>query len=373
MRFLRIFGLGRVLAWRIRHVGFAVVFADHRAGLRDGGGIDLHAVGSHIGDEAGSFAANVDAFIKTLRDTHGVGGREAELSAGFLLQRRCRERRLRIAARRLGLNGRDGKVRGFHRLFEIFGLGASADVEPGDLFAVCAHEASLEALTARRGKRRQQRPVFLRDEFFDFEFAVANESQCNRLHAAGRSRAGQLAPQHRGERETDEVIQCAAGHVSIHQRAVDFSRMGHRLCDRLLGNGVEDHALDLLIFEGALFLHDFQDVPRDGFALAIGVGCQDQLVGTLERLGDLVETAGGLGIDLPDHLEIRVRIDRSVLGREVADMTVRGQNLVAGAQIFVDRLGLGRRLDNDEVHLIPITYRGNARRNHRISDGSTAR
>ena len=35
------------------------------------------------------------------------------------------------------------------------------------------------------------------------------------------------------------------------------------------------------------------------------------------------------------------------------------QNLVGRTQIFVDRLGLRRRLDNDDIHVIPIAYREN--------------
>ena len=37
-------------------------------------------------------------------------------------------------------------------------------------------------------------------------------------------------------------------------------------------------------------------------------------------------------------------------------MAERGQNLVGGAQIFVDRLGFRRRLDNDDIHVIPMAY-----------------
>ena len=37
-------------------------------------------------------------------------------------------------------------------------------------------------------------------------------------------------------------------------------------------------------------------------------------------------------------------------------MAERRQHLVGGAQIFVDRLGLGRRLHNDDIHVIPIAY-----------------
>jgi hypothetical protein len=71
-------------------------------------------------------------------------------------------------------------------------------------------------------------------------------------------------------------------------------------------------------------------MPGNRFALAIGVGGEDQPVGAFKRFGDVVEPARRLGVDLPDHLEVGVRIDRSVLGREVPDMAERGQNLVGG-------------------------------------------
>src|SRR6185312_3216600 len=71
---------------------------------------------------------------------------------------------------------------------------------------------------------------------------------------------------------------------------------------------------------------------------------------------DVVDALVGLGVDLPDHAEIVVRVDRAVLGRQVANMAERGQNLVAGAQIFVDRLGLGRRFNNDDIHVYPMGY-----------------
>ena len=132
--------------------------------------------------------------------------------------------------------------------------------------------------------------------------------------------------------------------------------MLHRVGHRLLGDGVEHHALDRLVLDRALLLQHLQHVPGDRFALAIGVGRENQLVGTLERFGDVVEPAGRLGVDLPDHLEVGLGIDRSVLGREVADMAERRQNLVGSSQIFVDRLGFRRRLDNDDIHVIPMAY-----------------
>ena len=104
-----------------------------------------------------------------------------------------------------------------------------------------------------------------------------------------------------------------------------------------------------------LFLQHLEHVPGDRLALAVGVGGQDQLVGALDGAGDIVEALLRLGVDLPDHAEIVLGIDRAVLGREVTDMAERGQHLVAGAKILVDRLGLGGRFDDNDIHEIPIS------------------
>src|ERR1700737_3889708 len=36
-------------------------------------------------------------------------------------------------------------------------------------------------------------------------------------------------------------------------------------------------------------------------------------------------------------------------------MAERGQNLIGRAQILIDRLGFRRRLNNDDIHVIPVT------------------
>ena len=91
-------------------------------------------------------------------------------------------------------------------------------------------------------------------------------------------------------------------------------------------------------------------MPGDRLALAVGVGGEDQAVGAFDGAGDVVQPLLGLVVDLPEHLEIVIGIDRAILGRQVADMAERSQNLVAGAQIFVDRLGFGRRFNDDNFH-----------------------
>ena len=181
--------------------------------------------------------------------------------------------------RRAGLASTDGDREGggLERLLERLGLGAGADIEPLDLLAVGADQARLEGVAARGRQRRDQRPVFARDEFLDLELAVADQPQRHRLHAAGRARARQLAPQHRREREADQVVERAAGEIGIDQRAVDVARMLHRLEHRLLGDGVEHDALDRLLLERLLLLEHLEHVPGDGLALAVGVGGEDQL------------------------------------------------------------------------------------------------
>ncbi|MCY1383246.1 hypothetical protein D9M69_713530 [compost metagenome] len=73
MRFLRVLGLAGIVTWLFRHVVRAKAFANRVAGSSDRFRSHLHAVGTHIGDETGGFAANVHAFIKALRHLHGAG------------------------------------------------------------------------------------------------------------------------------------------------------------------------------------------------------------------------------------------------------------------------------------------------------------
>ena len=91
-------------------------------------------------------------------------------------------------------------------------------------------------------------------------------------------------------------------------------------------------------------------MPGNRLAFAIGVGGEDELVGILQRRGDLVDALGGLAVDVPGHGEVALGLDRAVLGRQVADMAIGGEDREVLAQIFVDRFGLGRRFDDDNVH-----------------------
>ena len=235
----------------------------------------------------------------------------------------------------------------------LMALAEAASLMPSlsSFLPAMAVEAGGELLALGRRQLRLDGPVLLRLEGLDLGLAVADEPQRHRLHAAGRAGARQLAPQHRGEREADEIVERAAGEIGVHQRRIDDARGLERIENGLLGDRVEGHALDRHPFlEGLLVLQNTQDVPGDGLALAVGVGGQDQLVGVFDRVGDLFHHLDGPAIHVPVHLEVLVGLDGAVLGRQVAHVPVGRQHLVIGAQILVDRLGLGDRFNDYNVH-----------------------
>ena len=231
------------------------------------------------------------------------------------------------------------------------GGGPVLDVELVELLAGDGRQPGADLLALGRREQRLDGPVFLGLEGLDLGLAVADEAQRHRLHAAGRAGARQLAPQHRREREADEIVERPAGEVGLDQRRVDLARRLERIENGLLGDGVEGDALDgRALLQRLPVLQDAQDVPGDGLALAVGVGGQDQLVGVLDGRGDLLHHLGRPAVDVPVHVEVVVGLDRAVLRRQVAHVPVGRQHLVLGAQVLVDRLGLGDRFDDDDVH-----------------------
>jgi hypothetical protein len=91
-------------------------------------------------------------------------------------------------------------------------------------------------------------------------------------------------------------------------------------------------------------------MPRDRLAFAIRIGREDQTVRAFDGFGDVRHALRRLGVDVPQHGEIGLRVDRTVLRRQVANVAIRGINLEILPQIFIDRLGLRRRLDDDNIH-----------------------
>ena len=291
VRFLRVLRFGLILARLVGNIAAVVAIGDRPPRGADRAAVHLNAVGTHVSDRA--------VLIEILRDPHRVAGRKAELARGFLLQGRCREGRRRIARQRLGFDAVDGEMPRLHIGFGGVCIGFVGDRQALDLVAAPARESRLERRAAHFELARD-RPILLRNKGFDFAFAFDDEAQRHRLDAARRFGAGQLPPQHWRQGETDEIVERAARAVRVDQIVVEAARMRHRIGYRLLGDRVEGHAVDLLrqrLFLAQQFLH----VPADRLALAIGVGRENQTVGLLRGVLNILQSLCLVGIELPLH------------------------------------------------------------------------
>ena len=245
------------------------------------------------------------------------------------MQRRCRERRIGVALGRFFIDAGNPEIALFNRRFDGVGSCFFFDVELFQRRAGDCRQARLEIFAFGRRQHRFDGPVFIRLESFDFRFPVAHDAQHHRLHAPRRSRARQLAPQHRRQREADEIVERSPGEIGRDQRLIDLARFFHRRQDRLLGDGVEGHALDLQpLLDGLLLNQNFEDVPGNGFAFAIRVGRENELVGAFYGLCDLAHDLLRARIDVPMHCKIVVRLHRSVLRRQVAHVAIGGDDFV---------------------------------------------
>ena len=91
-------------------------------------------------------------------------------------------------------------------------------------------------------------------------------------------------------------------------------------------------------------------MPRNRLPFSIGVGGEDQAVRLLGVVGDFLEAALLVPVELPVHREILVRAHAAILGRQVANMAVGGEDLEVLAEVFLDGFRLGRRFYDDQLH-----------------------
>ena len=137
--------------------------------------------------------------------------------------------------------------------------------------------------------------------------------------------------------------------------------------DRGFGDLVEDHP-----FDRDVGLEGFQQMPGDGFALAVFIGGEQELVGVLEQALELGDLLPLVAVHDEQRLEVVVHVDAEpgprlapVLGRDlgravrhVADVADAGLDHVALAQVAGDGPGLGWGLDDDQLGAVAVTGHG---------------
>lgn len=391
VRLLRVLDLSGVRARLVRQVVGAVQLRDLGAGggdrrLRQGRGVR-----THIGDEA--------VLVQLLRHLHGRLRAEAELARGLLLERRRTERRVGRAAVRLGLDRADREVRVLQgggeragvRLVQVERVGAldlAEGVEVaslGDALAVDGSEAG-DQLRGVRGVTRatgaegaRQVPVLGGAEGDALALPLDDETGRHGLHTAGRQARHDLLPQNRRDLVAVEAVEDAAGLLGVDHALVELARVGDGAADRVLGDLVEDHPVD-----GNLGLQDLEEVPRDGLALAVLIGGEEEFVGVLQQVLELLDLSLLVSVDHVDRLEVVLDVHaeaahlagvllghlRGAVGK-VTDVPDARFDDIAGAEIALDRLRLGRRLDDDEsaAAVCGVAGRGQLRSSLRSTRG----
>ena len=198
MRFLRILGA------RLENVGLrrdilrTKLLGDESAGFELRLLRHVHAVRTHVGDEADSAAlTDVDALVEVLRHAHRARGGHPQLLTGVLLKRAGGERRIGPAPALAALDrgdrvGRPRQIRNDGRavlaILQIRFLPSDTD-QP-------RREARPRLLPARRllSQLGIQRPVLDRHERQDLALALNDQPQRHGLDAAGRQPASAHVP-----------------------------------------------------------------------------------------------------------------------------------------------------------------------------------
>ena len=358
--FLRVLDLAGVLTRRRMHVFRTVQLGGLRTSGSDRRLRESRRVGTHVGDVA--------VFVQTLCDAHCTLGRETKFASGFLLERRRHERRVRLARVRLVLGGGNREVDALQRFRETtrvrlvehgdraaLELSVSSEIATGgDTRTVDGDQARTE--TTRAGlctgvERRGNIPVRRRLERHPLAFTLDDDASGHRLDAAGRELRHDLLPENRADLVTVETVEDAAGFLSIDEVGVEFAGVFGGSTDCRLGDLVEDHSTNR-----NLGLESLEEMPGDCLALAVGVSCEEELVGVLQQrleFGDLALLFRAHDIE---RLEVVIDVDAEtgprlalVLGRnvrcaarEVANVTDRCLYDVVLTEVGSDFARLGR-------------------------------
>ena len=324
MRLLRVLRLGAVEIRPLRHVLGAEQGADLAAQVGQRVVRQVHRVGSHVGDVAG--------FVQALRRAHRPLRRETELARGVLLQGRGDERRRGAALALAAVDpvGRQPPVRrGQHALADTVRVLGVADVEFLQVLVFQAHQAAEEFL-ARLRQVGLDGPVLLGPERLDLALALDDHAQRRALHPAGRQAGPDESPQQRRQVEADQVVERPPRLLRVDQVHRKLARVRHRLLDRLLGNFRELDAVERNLSDQPFLAQDLVDVPGNGLAFAVEVGCEIDRLGLLRFLDDGADVLLAALVQLVGHREIVVGIDRAVARRQVADVAIGGQDLEVG-------------------------------------------
>ena len=288
----------------------------------------------------------LDALVQALGHRHRPLRAEAEPAARLLLERRRRER-----GRRRSLLGARPEL-GDDRMQLADGRDVRSDVASSGMSRASPSIRTSSAANVLAGRGRQDRldrPVLAGGEGVDLALALDDESDRDGLDATRRQAALDLLADERAERVADEAIDDPAGLLRVDEVLVDVAWVGERLADGGLGDLGEGHPARAAgrTLAASATCHAIASPSRSRSVARIDrVG----RLGRLRDVGDLL--APVLGDDV-FGLEVVVDVDAELalagVLRQVADMAIRREDLVVGAEVALDGPGLCGGFDDDEV------------------------
>ena len=309
---------------------------------------DIHAVGSHVGDEP--------LLVELLGHRHRAMRRKAADAGSRLLQGGSGERRIGVT--RLGriLDRDHAQGRAVQVVHERRGVLLSLDVR---LLAIEAGELRGEGrrLVAALHRLDAQHPVGDGVERLDLALALHEEPQRHGLHAPGRERiaVAEALPQQRRHLEAHQTVQNAPRLLRIDARMVDLARMGHRVLHGTTSDFVVGDAADGLALRD--ILKHFAQMPGDGLPFAVRIGREQNFVRRLRRLAQLVHHLFLVRAHLVGrrkrpailHSLHRHDTDRQPLLGQITHMPDRRLDDILSTEIFLDRLRLRRRFHYQQL------------------------
>src|ERR1700693_5034973 len=215
----------------------------------------------------------------------------------------------------------------------------------GDALVAMAVEACLKWRRISGLQARIECPVFLRAKRLTLLLALDDYPERHRLDPPGADSALDLVPQKRTYLVPDQTVEHPARLLSVEQVMIELFRIRHRRAHRALSYLMEQDPADAAFNLSELV----GDVPRDRFALAVGVGREVNMVGFF-RLGlDFLEHLRLAGDDVILGLEVVVHSDSERAFGQIHHMADRRDHLEISAQITLNRFRLGRRFNYYEI------------------------
>jgi hypothetical protein len=192
------------------------------------------------------------------------------------------------------------------------------------------------------------RPVLYRPKRTDLALAFDNQTYRHGLHATRGKSAPHFIPEQRRNLIAHQPVEHAARLLRIDEILIHVPRMLERFLHGLFSDLVKGYAANLFLLFGRRTQLNCEMVC-DRLALAVRVRRQKDLIGLGRRPLQLRDDFLLARRNNQRRLKCAAfQFNTNVVFRQVHDVAHRGQHLKALAQILLNRLRLGRGLDDHQ-------------------------